>query len=337
MGPTYNAAMAERLENSHAAKTGFLRDLCDCELLIPQISSDRISDITVNVIRHKLTEFTAEQCRRLHVPMRTVPGNPGWSQEHQFWVNKYAELPVYGGHPIILVPKWAVRRKMTYDHQEYWRHWCLDFLQQEHLNANTALVRTLKNGRRKVAKKDIERELPCDKEAIARFTEAHPKVFEKYKRAAPLQREPLNDRDLCNIIYNDGRMNITIVQDGGTAVKSQNVVNGNVVGGVVGSGTVNARDITTYRDRISKTIKNSNWRQALLSAREQVETFSDLSPADRANAADSIGQITQELEKANPSASVFKRCLRTLKDYAQPAYQTLMAVKTIAELANLKS
>ncbi len=39
-----------RLRNSKAVKTGHLKDLSDCELMIPGIGFDKVSDITTNII-----------------------------------------------------------------------------------------------------------------------------------------------------------------------------------------------------------------------------------------------------------------------------------------------
>ena len=49
----------DALSQSAAVQTGLLKDLEDCELLIPGISSDKISDITTNIIRPNLIEYTS--------------------------------------------------------------------------------------------------------------------------------------------------------------------------------------------------------------------------------------------------------------------------------------
>jgi hypothetical protein len=66
------------LKDSTAAKTGFLKDLEDCELLVPGISSDKISDITTNIIREKLVEYTTAQCELLGIPSQRLPAGQFW-------------------------------------------------------------------------------------------------------------------------------------------------------------------------------------------------------------------------------------------------------------------
>lgn len=66
-----------QLSKSQAAKTGKMADLSDCELLIPGIGFDKVSDITTNIIRKKLIEYTQEQRKLYNIPMRVVPSGCG--------------------------------------------------------------------------------------------------------------------------------------------------------------------------------------------------------------------------------------------------------------------
>ncbi|MEO6523696.1 MAG: hypothetical protein ABIN91_18580, partial [Mucilaginibacter sp.] len=59
-------------ENSEAAKSGDIKDIADCALLIPGISRDKISDITASILKKKLIEFTQKQCKKHKVPMSRV-------------------------------------------------------------------------------------------------------------------------------------------------------------------------------------------------------------------------------------------------------------------------
>jgi len=186
VGPQQADDLYQRLKSSRAAQTGKLRDLSDCELMIPGISSDKISDITVNVIREKLAEYTAAQCALHGVPTQIVAAGMFWNAETGDWRSMYASLPIYEGKPIILVPKECVRFKITADHQEYWRHFVIEFHRQEHLSSGSSLVRVLKSGRRrgerKVTTKDLAEFYPCTKEALYEFSEKHPEVLEKYRQ-----------------------------------------------------------------------------------------------------------------------------------------------------------
>ena len=96
----YNA-----LSGSTAVKTGFIQDLEECELLIEGISSDKISDISTNIIRHKLIEYTQAQCDLWNIPMNQVSSGPIWDDNEKKWVNFYVNLPVCNERSVILIPK----------------------------------------------------------------------------------------------------------------------------------------------------------------------------------------------------------------------------------------
>jgi hypothetical protein len=56
-------------------------------------------------------------------------------------------------------------------------------LQAEHLSAQTSLVRTLRNHRQVVFKKDLEAIFPCTKENLFAFSRDHPDVLQQYREA----------------------------------------------------------------------------------------------------------------------------------------------------------
>ncbi|MGO7522650.1 hypothetical protein, partial [Rhizobium brockwellii] len=79
---------------------------------------------------------------------------PVWSAQRADWVASDLELPVYDRKPILLVPKFSVRFKLSLDSQEFYNHYMVEFLKREYLNSNSGLVQVLKNtGERYVTKK----------------------------------------------------------------------------------------------------------------------------------------------------------------------------------------
>jgi hypothetical protein len=186
----------DRLSKSKAVKTGKLSDLADAELVIPGIGRDKISDITTNVIRAPLIRYTKEQCDLYGAPTRRIASGFCWDSDRAGWINGYAELPTYRDRRILLVPKSAVRYDLAIEHEQYYRHFVLEYLQAEHVEAGTSLVVTLKNGKRKVHKKDLVKEYPLSKDFLFEFSEEHPEVLERYKDSLPQIPEPLTDEQL---------------------------------------------------------------------------------------------------------------------------------------------
>ncbi|NQU06187.1 MAG: hypothetical protein HQ568_08860 [Calditrichaeota bacterium] len=181
LGPTTSLSLFNALKDSSAVKTGFISSLEDAELMIEGIGKDRISDLTTNIIKSKLLEYTIEQCLLWDIPTREVCAGSIYNQERQLWMQVYHQLPVYNNRPLLLVPKFIARYNFSYDNTKYYNGFVLDYLHSEHISFNSSLVFTLKNGRKKVRKKDLKELYPKTKEYLYQFSKEHPEVLKKYR------------------------------------------------------------------------------------------------------------------------------------------------------------
>jgi hypothetical protein len=195
------------LFDSEAAKSGILTEIAECDLFIPGISTDKVSDMTTNVIRSRLVEYTQKQCELHGIELKDkIPAGMFWDMDLLNWTAHYARLPVWQGEKVLLVPKASVRFKMSLTSQEYFNSFVLEFLQAEHLRAGSALVETLKNGRRRVTKESLKNVYPFNKDELYRFTKAHPEVLELYKKAERREHDATNqglDEDFNESTYCD--------------------------------------------------------------------------------------------------------------------------------------
>lgn len=190
--------LIEALQASAAVRTGFLNHLEESDLMIDGIGPDKISDLATNVIRAHLAEYTNDQCVLLGVPVEQAALPPHYSLAEARWVSEYFPLPVVSGRPVLLVPKTFVRVYPAYNPGSYYRHHVLPYLQAEHLDANSALVHVLKNGKRVVHKKSLEAIFPLTKDNLFQFSREHPEVLRRYRerlielekrRTSPVQPE----------------------------------------------------------------------------------------------------------------------------------------------------
>jgi len=190
------------LADSTAVRTGFIKDLEECELLIEGISRDKISDISTNIIRHKLIEYTQAQCELWNIQTNSSPSGLIWDSGNQKWTNDYMNLPVCGGRSAILVPKAIARFNIEFNHQEYYQHFVLDFLQSEHLDANSSLVRTLKDGTKRPPFKKTLKELhPLTKQYLYEFSKEHTSVLRRYKESKNYALQEISVEDLLRIAF----------------------------------------------------------------------------------------------------------------------------------------
>lgn len=193
----------EALSESEAVRSGLLEDLEDTILMIPGISNDLISDMSTNIIRRPLIEFTQLSCRYHDIPLTTgISSGPTWNPQLHEWENSFVELPMVDNHKLLLVPKVIVRRRLEYDPEDYYNHVILEALQTVELDANSELVQLLKNGSRRVTKKSLREKYGSGKTVIVDLTRQHPEFLERYrslKRSSP--RRPLSNAELSEDDY----------------------------------------------------------------------------------------------------------------------------------------
>ena len=105
----------EALRDSAAVRTGFISSLEESELMIDGISHDKISDLTTNILRAHLADYTFAQCNLHSIPIREVAMPPCFNTDSMEWESRYLHLPVYRGLPVLLVPKSIIRRNPAYE------------------------------------------------------------------------------------------------------------------------------------------------------------------------------------------------------------------------------
>jgi hypothetical protein len=180
----------ESILRSRAATTGVLEHLEDTRLFVEGVGKDKISDMATNIIRKDLIEYTQQQCRLWDIPLTpNVPTGDMWDKGKRRWTNEYDEMLIVDGKKILLVPKLVVSYTDKHTPDQYAQHFVLNFLQNEHLRMNSALVQTrrLKDGTEKrfVTKQSIKESMRIDKEYLKTFTENHPDVFREFKDRLP--------------------------------------------------------------------------------------------------------------------------------------------------------
>ncbi|TKW61399.1 MAG: hypothetical protein DI628_01875 [Blastochloris viridis] len=172
------------LVRSNAVRSGLVSDISDCDLFIEGIGRDKISDMTTNIIRGQLIEYTQQQCVLHDIPMTddVVSGRIWLPDKGKWQTNKYVNLPTYNGERIILVPKHIVKWSPSFDSQKFYDGFAIQFLKEEELANNGPLVHTFKNGRVDVFKTTLKEKHPFDKDWLAGFSEKHPQVLNEYRK-----------------------------------------------------------------------------------------------------------------------------------------------------------
>lgn len=112
VGSQLTGLIIETLTHSPALQDRGIRHVEEMQLVSARIGPDRVSDISANILKRYLIEYTQRQCAIWRIPL--VQGTP---LRHVYdpatleWEDGYFDLPVspVDGTPILLVPRRIVR------------------------------------------------------------------------------------------------------------------------------------------------------------------------------------------------------------------------------------
>jgi len=185
VGSVQAGQLISSIRSSKAYATGLLSDLSEMALYVEGVDRDKISDLTTNIIRKLLVDYTQQQCGLYEIETSNYSGPPFWDNARKNWTSDYVDLPYINETPVLLVPKYIVRRRLCLDSQEFYNKQITDFLVAENLKANSSLVRTIKKGKERVVRKgDVRKEHPKSKYYIAEIVSEHPYLLDLLKESA---------------------------------------------------------------------------------------------------------------------------------------------------------
>jgi hypothetical protein len=207
VGNTNAEDILESILRSKAVKSNLVRDLQDFVIFVDGFNKDKLSDMTTNIIKKQLIIYTQSQCNFWGIPLRKKT-NSGWywNRNKGKWDQTYEDMLVINDKIILLVPKGAVSYSVQYTPQNYHQHFVLDFLQNENLELNTALVQKRKSGQPFVTKISIiETGATAEKEFLRNFSIKNPAIFDSFKQKNRTVSKSLqhgdfgsfNIKDLC--------------------------------------------------------------------------------------------------------------------------------------------
>lgn len=200
----------DSIVQSRAVQTGLIHDLEDNILFVEGFGKDKLSDMATNIITNHLIEYTQEQCKLHKIQLTSdVPSGFYWNRRSSQWEQIHTEMLVIENRKFLMVPKGIVSYCNDYTPSRYYNHFVLNFMQNEHIQMNSALVQQRKNGTRFVAKKDLKERHPYSKEFLADFSRRNPTVLRNFKdrtKTVSLNNNDISDiniRDLCQSLISD--------------------------------------------------------------------------------------------------------------------------------------
>jgi hypothetical protein len=151
VGSFLSELILETLQNSPAIIDRGVRHVEELQLISVGIGPDRVSDLTANVIKSFLIEYTQKQCEIWKIPLTSgVPISHVMESRQLEWTDGYYDLPTsrHDGTPILLVPRRIVRALPWINYDEFAKTEFASFLRAKAVKANLG-------GSGALAKKDI--------------------------------------------------------------------------------------------------------------------------------------------------------------------------------------
>ncbi len=195
--------IAAALGSSEAITTGIVTNIEDTLLFVEGIDHDRVSDMTINIVRRQLIAFTQGMCKKYGIP--TVEGlasGPFWNRNTHAWEQGFVSLPMpTDAGKLILVPRAIVRTRGVFDAGDYLTHFVLPYLQHHELESiGSLIIKHRKDGTPYVTKKSLrQRRNGPTKPWNTEVTTEAPELLESYRDAKAAEHEPPDHPELAEV------------------------------------------------------------------------------------------------------------------------------------------
>ncbi|GGC76280.1 hypothetical protein [Enterococcus wangshanyuanii] len=199
LGKDESKKLFQYIIDSEAVTDGVINTASDIKIFVRNIGHDKLSDLTINVIRKHLIEYTKNQMELLGIKLEKAASGIYWDSKNMSWNNSFEDMLVIEGKPIILVPKAIVCRmdNYFYDYNIYANSFVYNYLAETEIRLGSTLVRERKNGEQYVTKKDLKKEYGFDKKIfLQEFTKNHPEIYDHFKSQAEDRVASVTDIEL---------------------------------------------------------------------------------------------------------------------------------------------
>jgi hypothetical protein len=198
VGTHLSGLIVETVVGSPSLQKRGIRHVEEMQLVSAGIGPDRVSDITANILKSFLIEYTQRQCGIWGVPVKKgVPIHHIYNFSSQDWMDSYEDLPVspIDGAAILLVPRRIVRALpwINYD----------DFIRTEFSAYLSAKRQAARQSSRSTGEEHREQSGARAKQSVVTITRSDISLVERYVESREQQaadaRPALDyiDEDAC--------------------------------------------------------------------------------------------------------------------------------------------
>ena len=213
----------EEIIRSRAIEMGVVQNIEDVIVFVDDVDKDKLSDMTTNIIRKHLIDYTKEQCEMWGIPLQRKESLPYWDSQIEDWNSTWEEILIYNGRELLLVPKAIVSPISEYNAQKYGWHFVVTNERNEQLARRSSLVKLkkYKNGKEKyyLPKSDVDRyisskvlsgEFESKKDYLRDYTQKRPELFERFRSTRAGLVSSLTNNDIASF---SGAVDVTSIVD----------------------------------------------------------------------------------------------------------------------------
>jgi len=142
----------------HLIQSGIFNYLEECSLLCNELKFDRISDITIDIIKLPLIDFTQDQCRKYGISMRKTKSKLSYfCITSGLWKEDYFELPHIDDTDefLILIPRTFIPSVPTYNPLYFSTNTAQEHFKKQAIFNNDSCLSRDRKGNIQVLSKDL--------------------------------------------------------------------------------------------------------------------------------------------------------------------------------------
>lgn len=183
LGEDGGTALVQMLKKDDIFSSGFVEDIFDFLIILPNVGEDKVSDLITTIILKDLIEYTQSQCKMWNIQTEKVKLEKlCWNSETENWEKINEELPVHIKKPIVFVPKSFVGKSYLFSYEKLYREVIIPLYKDIELNKKTSkYTLQYKNGKKHVLGNKLREKYPCTKYVIIDFVKNHDLIYREYK------------------------------------------------------------------------------------------------------------------------------------------------------------
>lgn len=172
LGDYLSELLVATIADSPELLKGGIRHIEEFQLLTPGIGRDRISDITANLLKRYLIDYTAKQCKIWNIPVTTqVPVSHIFDPHAYEWHDDFVDLPIsqVDGQAMLFVPRRIVRTLPWINYGDFFRSEFSAYLRAKQVKKRIRQKTDDSAMREEVAKPEVTAALRKDLQQVHKY------------------------------------------------------------------------------------------------------------------------------------------------------------------------